>query len=68
MTRLGLIYPGYGFEQHKGYSVPEHFNALARLGPTVHHRRSFAPVAAAYGDVVTEEMPDGGAEPAALPL
>jgi ribonuclease HII len=68
MTRLGLIYPGYGFEQHKGYSVPEHFNALARLGPTVHHRRSFAPVAAAYGDVVTEEMPDGGVERGALPL
>ena len=29
-----------------GYSVPEHFEALARLGPTIHHRRSFAPVAA----------------------
>jgi ribonuclease HII len=26
--------------------VPEHFEALARLGPTVHHRKSFAPVAA----------------------
>src|SRR5262245_10771577 len=25
MTRLGLLYPGYGFEHHKGYSVPEHF-------------------------------------------
>jgi ribonuclease HII len=66
MTRLGLIHPGYGFEHHKGYSVPEHFAALARLGPTIHHRRSFAPVAAAYGDPV-----DGGAaeiEPAVLPL
>jgi len=51
MTRLGLIHPGYGFEHHKGYSVPEHFAALARLGPTIHHRRSFAPVAACYGDV-----------------
>jgi ribonuclease HII len=50
MTRLGLIHPGYGFERHKGYSVPEHFDALARLGPTIHHRRSFAPVAAAYGE------------------
>ena len=29
-----------------GYSVPEHFAALDRLGPTIHHRRSFAPVAA----------------------
>jgi len=67
MTRLGLLYPGYGFEQHKGYSVPEHFHALARLGPTVHHRRSFAPVAAAYGDVVTAELASGG-EADELPL
>jgi ribonuclease HII len=68
MTRLGLIYPGYGFEHHKGYSVPEHFAALARLGPTIHHRRSFAPVAAAYGDVVTADMATGGIEAGALPL
>jgi len=45
MGRLGLAHPGYGFERHMGYSVPEHFAALARLGPTVHHRKSFAPVA-----------------------
>ena len=32
MTRLGLAFPGYGFERHMGYSVPEHFAALARLG------------------------------------
>jgi ribonuclease HII len=31
-----------------GYSVPEHQAALAKLGPTIHHRRSFAPVAARY--------------------
>ena len=68
MTRLGLLYPGYGFEHHKGYSVPEHFEALARLGPTIHHRRSFAPVAAAYGDVVTGDMETGEIEPDVLPL
>jgi ribonuclease HII len=34
-----------------GYSVPEHFAALDRLGPTVHHRRSFSPVAIAFGDL-----------------
>ena len=45
MVRIGVAHPGYGFERHMGYSVPEHFAALARLGPTVHHRRSFAPVA-----------------------
>ncbi|HEY5379542.1 MAG TPA: ribonuclease HII [Pseudolabrys sp.] len=46
MARLALAHPGYGFERHMGYCVPEHFAALARLGPTIHHRRSFAPVAA----------------------
>ncbi len=49
MERLGLAHPGYGFERHRGYSVPEHFEALERLGPTVHHRRSFSPVAALLG-------------------
>jgi len=49
MTCLGAAHPGYGFERHMGYSVPEHFAALSRLGPTIHHRRSFAPVAQALG-------------------
>src|SRR5689334_13234139 len=58
MMRLGAAHPGYGFERHMGYSVPEHFAALSKLGPTVHHRRSFAPVAAAYGDLAAaEELP-----------
>ncbi len=49
MIQVGAAHPGYGFERHMGYAVPEHCGALARLGPTVHHRHSFAPVAAAYG-------------------
>jgi ribonuclease HII len=48
MARLALAHPGYGFERHMGYSVPEHTRALANLGPTEHHRRSFAPVAECY--------------------
>jgi ribonuclease HII len=55
MAQIGAANPGYGFERHMGYSVPEHFAALLRLGPTVHHRRKFAPVAALYGEVVSEE-------------
>ncbi len=47
MCALAQDCPGYGFESHKGYSVPEHLEALDRLGPTVHHRRLFAPVIAA---------------------
>ena len=69
MTRLGLLYPGYGFEHHKGYSVPEHFAALSRLGPTIHHRRSFAPVAAAYGDpIVIDELAVLATQAESLPL
>src|SRR4051812_15124264 len=54
MKRLGAVHPGYGFERHMGYSVPEHQAALTRLGPTIHHRRSFAPVAAFYSETVVE--------------
>jgi len=50
MTQIGAAHPGYGFERHMGYAVPEHFRALCVLGPTVHHRRSFAPVAVACGE------------------
>jgi ribonuclease HII len=37
-------HPGYGWERNKGYGTPEHQRALAELGPTPLHRRSFAPV------------------------
>ena len=37
-------HPGYGWETNKGYGTPEHQRALAALGPTPLHRRSFAPV------------------------
>jgi ribonuclease HII len=47
MSSLAQDCPGYGFEQHKGYAVPEHLEALDRLGPCVHHRSFFAPVIAA---------------------
>jgi len=65
MTRLALAHPGYGFERHKGYSVPEHYAALARLGPTIHHRRSFAPVAASLADAVADA---DEIQPVLLPL
>lgn len=46
MRELELAHPGYGFALHKGYPTPEHLDALRRLGPCEHHRRSFAPVRA----------------------
>jgi ribonuclease HII len=44
MSELCPHYPGYGFSKHKGYSTPEHFDALNRLGPCALHRTSFKPV------------------------
>ena len=46
MRELDRAHPGYGFARHMGYSTPEHFAALDRLGPSPIHRRSFAPVRA----------------------
>jgi ribonuclease HII len=57
MCELDRAHPGYGFARHKGYSTPEHFQALDRLGPCLIHRRSFAPVHAKYamGDLFAAE-------------
>jgi ribonuclease HII len=49
MVELCARYPGYAFSKHKGYSTPEHQEALARLGPCAIHRRSFKPVRDAAG-------------------
>jgi ribonuclease HII len=46
MVALDEQYPGYGFAQHKGYGTATHMAALARLGVTPVHRKTFAPVAA----------------------
>jgi ribonuclease HII len=45
MIRLAYSVPGYGFERHKGYGTPDHRRALADLGPSRYHRRSWAPLA-----------------------
>ncbi|MBY0464287.1 MAG: ribonuclease HII [Burkholderiales bacterium] len=47
LHELDATCPGYGFAKHKGYGTADHLAALQRLGPTDHHRRSFAPVAVA---------------------
>ncbi|HEX2544834.1 MAG TPA: ribonuclease HII [Ramlibacter sp.] len=56
LVELDQQFPLYGFAAHKGYSTPEHLEALRTHGPCVHHRRHFAPVAATFttpdGDVI----------------
>lgn len=44
MAALARAHPGYGWERNRGYGTAEHREALARLGVTPHHRRSFRPV------------------------
>ena len=44
MARLAADHPAYGWERNAGYGTAEHRTALARLGPCVHHRRSFRPI------------------------
>ena len=45
MAEYDAHHPGYGWGKNKGYGTPAHLDALARLGPTPLHRRSFAPIA-----------------------
>jgi len=45
MTSLARRHPGYLWERNAGYSTPAHLAALQTVGPTVHHRKNFAPVA-----------------------
>jgi ribonuclease HII len=45
MRELAQAHPQFGWERNAGYGTPEHLTALRRHGPTVHHRRSFSPVA-----------------------
>jgi ribonuclease HII len=49
MRGAAPVYPGYGFDRHKGYPTAEHLAGLARQGPCPLHRRSFAPVRSAHG-------------------
>lgn len=44
MTEQSKLYPGYGFEKHKGYGTKQHMEALLKLGPCEIHRFSYAPV------------------------
>jgi len=41
MVGLSAHYPGYGWEDNKGYGTPAHLEAIGRLGPTPHHRTTW---------------------------
>jgi ribonuclease HII len=41
MRKLHADFPDYGWDSNKGYPTRKHREALSRLGPTVHHRKTF---------------------------
>jgi ribonuclease HII len=46
MAKLDVLYPNYGFAQHKGYITAAHTRALNEFGPCAEHRRSFSNISA----------------------
>ncbi len=44
MRSLALRYDGYGWMTNVGYGTEEHRAAILSLGPTRHHRMTFAPL------------------------
>jgi len=44
MAELAVRHPGFGWERNAGYGTAQHRAAIARLGITPHHRKSFAPI------------------------
>jgi ribonuclease HII len=46
MGQLDFVFPGYKLAIHKGYPTADHLAALAHMGPSLLHRRSFGPVRA----------------------
>lgn len=62
MARLARRHPEFGWDRNAGYATEVHRQALERLGPTPHHRRSFQPVQAWSGgpDPLTAPAAAGG--------
>jgi ribonuclease HII len=55
MESLDRRYPGYGLAEHKGYGTPVHQKALADLGPSPQHRKTFKGVLAERGELKMEQ-------------
>ena len=41
MEEIAEVYPGYGFEKHKGYGTAAHYAAIREKGISPIHRKSF---------------------------
>ncbi len=63
LDELARRFPAYGFEHHKGYGTPEHWQALSAYGPCAEHRLSYHGVVAGSGE--PEPLPEPPRRPRA---
>jgi ribonuclease HII len=50
MAAMDKRFPGYDFASHKGYGTPAHQAALAQLGPSPIHRKTWRPIRSMLGE------------------
>ncbi len=55
MKEMDAAYPGYGFAQHAGYGTKAHMEAIASLGVTPIHRKTFRPIAERLAQDLTKK-------------
>ncbi|GFO70161.1 ribonuclease HII [Geomonas limicola] len=58
MVQYDAQYPGYGFAEHKGYAAASHMAAIASLGPSPIHRKTFRGVKEHLPEAVPSETAD----------
>ena len=44
MKKLSLKFQNFGWEKNAGYGTKKHIENIYRLGPTIHHRKTFEPI------------------------
>jgi len=44
MKKLSLKFQDFGWEKNAGYGTKMHIENIYRLGPTIHHRKTFEPI------------------------
>ena len=44
MKKLSIKYQNFGWEKNAGYGTKMHIENIYRLGPTIHHRKTFEPI------------------------
>jgi len=50
-------FPGYGFDQHKGYATLRHCRMIKKLGPCPIHRQTFSPIKVVSGRNSVVDLP-----------